>query len=135
MLVWDTGPLLAALDRGDVRHEACRDLLQASREDFVIPGLVLAEVDYWLHKRAIPVAWIGFLEDINSGAWIVDWPTALDLERAVELQRIYAGVGVVDATVLALVERHDETKLVTLDRRHFGAMKPLHGEAPALLPA
>lgn len=42
--------------------------------------------------------------------------------------------GVVDASVLALAERLGETKLATLDRRHFAAVRPLHTEALILLP-
>jgi hypothetical protein len=36
--------------------------------------------------------------------------------------------------VLTLVERLDEPKLATLDRRHFAMMRPRHVEALRLLP-
>lgn len=133
-LVCDSGPLLAALDAGDAWHRRCRVLLETSREDLVVPGLVLAEVDYWCHKRRIPEAWIAFLEDVDAGSWIVEWPTARDLTRALEVQRSYPEVGVVDASVLALVERLDESKLATLDQRHFRLMRPAHRDALTLLP-
>ncbi len=42
--------------------------------------------------------------------------------------------GVVDASVLALVERLGEGKLATLYRRHFGMLRPAHVEALQLLP-
>jgi hypothetical protein len=41
----------------------------------------------------------------------------------------------VDAAVLAVVERLREPKLATLDRRHFTVMRPRHIEALELLPA
>jgi len=41
---------------------------------------------------------------------------------------------VVDASVLALVERLAEPKVATLDQRHFRAVRPAHIEALELLP-
>ena len=94
------------------------------------------ELDYWCHERLAPDAWLAFLEDVLAGAYRVEDPTRSDLERCHELQRAYADlrVGVVDASVLALVERLAEPKLATLDHRHFGTMRPRHVEALALLP-
>ena len=43
-------------------------------------------------------------------------------------------MGFVDAALLAVVERLGEPKLATLDRRHFGAMKPRHVLNLQLLP-
>jgi hypothetical protein len=37
-----------------------------------------------------------------------------------------ADIGFVDATVLAVVERLNEPKLATLDRRRFGLLPPRH---------
>ena len=43
-------------------------------------------------------------------------------------------VGFVDAAVLSIVERLRETKLATLDRRHFSVLRPRHVDALDLLP-
>jgi predicted nucleic acid-binding protein len=63
-------------------------------------------------------------------------PIQADLERARELQDRYRDIalGVVDATVLALTERLRETKLATLDHRHFATVRPAHVEALQLIP-
>lgn len=63
-------------------------------------------------------------------------PTGPDLQRCLEVQRAYADlrVGVVDASVLALLERLGEPKLATLDHRHFGVLRPAHAKALELLP-
>ena len=45
-----------------------------------------------------------------------------------------ADIGFVDAAVLALGERLNEPKLATLDRRHFGLLRPRHVDALHLLP-
>lgn len=43
-------------------------------------------------------------------------------------------LGAVDASVVAVAERLGTDLVVTLDRRHFGAVRPLHAEALRLLP-
>lgn len=135
-LVLDTGPLLAALDAADQDHEACAGLLTRATEDLVIPGLVLAEVDYWCHERLDADAWLSFLADVITGAYRVEHPGPADLERCHGLQRQYRDLrlGVVDASVIALVERLGEGKVATLDHRHFAVVRPSHTEALQIVP-
>jgi predicted nucleic acid-binding protein len=135
-LVLDTGPLLAALDAADPDHERCASLLSKAREDLVVPILVLAELDYWCHARLGAHAWISFLEDLLAGAYRLETCTSADLTRCHELQRKYEdqSLGVVDASVFALVERLRESKLATLDHRHFAVVRPAHTQALELLP-
>lgn len=135
-LVLDTSALLAALDAADPDHEPCARLIADSHEDLTVPALVLGELDYWCHERLTADVWLAFLEDVLGGAYEVVSPTHGDLERCHELQRTYADlkVGVVDASVLAAVERLEEPKLATLDHRHFSVMRPRHVEALELLP-
>jgi uncharacterized protein len=135
-LVLDTGPLLAALDAADPDHRRCAKLLSESHEDLVVPILVLAELDYWCHQRLGVAAWLTFLEDLLSGAYRLELATTADLTRCRDLQAEYSdqSLGVVDASVLALVERRGETKLATLDHRHFAVLRPGHVEGLTLLP-
>jgi uncharacterized protein len=135
-LVFDTGPLLAALDAADPDHDRCAALLNEASEDLVVPILVLAELDYWCHRRLGVDAWIVFLEDLLDGAYRLEDSTTADLKRCRELQAQYAdqALGVVDASVLALVERLGEDKLATLDHRHFAVLRPAHTQALRLLP-
>jgi uncharacterized protein len=135
-LVLDTGPLLAALDAADPDHEPCAALIVEAREDLVVPTLVLAELDYWCHKRLGGQVWLAFLDDLLAGAYRTEPPTGRDLKRCRELQTTYLDLrlGVTDASVVALLERLDEPKVATLDRRHFGAIRPAHVEALELRP-
>lgn len=136
-LVLDTGPLLAALDAADPDHAACATLIEEAGEDLLVPTLVLSELDYWCHERLTASVWLSFLEDLLAGAYRAESPTQRDLERCLELQDTYADLrlGVVDASVLALVERLEEPKLATLDHRHFATVRPRHADALELLPA
>ncbi len=136
-LVLDTGPLLAALDAADPDHSRCAALIDQADEDLVVPTLVLAELDYWCHERLGARAWTTFLEDLVAGAYRVESPTTTDLERCLVLQREYAGqqLGVVDASVVALLERLGERRVATLDHRHFGVVRPSHAPALEILPS
>lgn len=63
-------------------------------------------------------------------------PDPAELARAGALVDHYADLplGLVDATVLACVERLREAKLATLDRRHFSVVRPVHTDHLQLLP-
>jgi predicted nucleic acid-binding protein len=136
-LILDTTVLLAALDAADRDHGRCAKLIAAEPGELIVPTLVLAELDYWCHKRLTLDVWLAFLRDVLDGAYTVVDPTGDDLVRCDELQRTYADlkVGVVDCSILALVERLGEPRLATLDHRHFATMLPRHVKALELLPA
>lgn len=129
--------LLAGLDAADPDHARCADLILGSEEHLVVPALVLSELDYWCHQRLTGAVWLSFLDDLLAGAYRVEVPTYGDLERCREIQETYEdlSVGVVDASLLALVERLREPKVATLDHRHFATMRPGHTTALDLLPA
>ena len=136
-LILDTGPLYASLDRSDADHPACRTLIESADEPLVIPGPVLVEVDYWIGQRLHAGVLVALLADIEAGAYLVVDLAAQDYTRVRELCDRYADadIGFVDAAVLAIVERLGESKLATLDRRHFSLLRPRHRESIDLLPA
>ena len=136
-LILDTGPLYASLDRSDQDHVACRALIEGAHEALVIPAPVLVEVDYWIQQRLSPGVLVALLADIEAGAYVVADVVREDYTRIRELCDRYADadIGFVDAAVLAIVERLGESKLATLDRRHFGLLRPRHLESIELLPA
>lgn len=136
-LILDTGPLYASLDRSDADHQACRALIESIEEPLVIPGPVLVEVDYWISQRLHPGVLVALLADIEAGAYVVADLIGQDYARVRELCDRYADadIGFVDAAVMAIVERLGESKLATLDRRHFGLLRPRHRASIDLLPA
>ena len=83
-----------------------------------------------------PGVFVGLLDDINSGAYLVEELQAQDYRRIRDICDRYADadVGFVDAAVLAVVERLNEPKLATLDHRHFQILRPRHVDALQLLP-
>ena len=135
-LILDTGPLYASLDRSDQDHAACRALIEQASEPLLIPSPVLVEVDYWIQQRLTPVALVAMLADIEAGAYTVVDLERPDYARVRDLCDRYADadIGFVDAAVFAIVERLLETKLATLDHRHFALLRPRHRESIELVP-
>lgn len=133
-LIVDTGPLVALLDATDPDHERCATLLRDTNEPRIVPVCVLVEVEYLL--RPWPQALAALLADFDAGAFeLLDLPTRW-LLRSGELIERYRdlSLGLVDATVIAAAEMLGETRVATLDHRHFTIVRPSHTAALELLP-
>ncbi|EXU66529.1 twitching motility protein PilT [Streptomyces sp. PRh5] len=136
MLIVDTGPIVALLNRNDPDHKSCAELLESHDGELLITPYVLTETCYLLAKYVSPDAEINLIEAVAAED-LVQVPTAReDLSRMAELMRQYRGfpLGVADASVVALAERLKAPSVATLDHRHFRAIKPLHVPALTLLP-
>ncbi len=96
---------------------------------------VVTEVCQLIERRQGSKAEAAFLSSFRSGLVLAD-VTAEDLDRMSELVEVYADLplGVVDASVIAVAERHGLTEVATLDRRHFTVVRPRHVDAFTLLP-
>jgi hypothetical protein len=133
-LILDTGLLVALLDATDPDHERCVALLANTTEVRVVPVCVLVEAEYLL--RPWPDAFPALLRQLATGAMrLLELPVAW-VARVGELLREYGDLplGLVDATVLAATEMLGESKVATLDRRHFAVVRPAHVESLTLLP-
>lgn len=135
-LVLDTGAVYAALAEDDLHHLACSELLVRSDEQLVIPAPVLVELDYMIRKYAGVDAWLTFCEAVASGAYAIFRVDAALVERSARIQSQFADqpIGFVDASVVATCEALGETKVATLDRRHFSVLRTKDGTALELLP-
>jgi predicted nucleic acid-binding protein len=120
-LLCDTGALLDYLCATSTDHRAYREAIELARTRYV-PGLVLAELDWFL--RGERPAMRAFMADLERGAFTYAAPTPTQLHRAMEIDRRYAslGLGLVDASIVALAEQLGVVRLATRDVRHFGAV-------------
>jgi len=136
-LICDTGPLYAAMDRADADHTPCVELLSGSGEPLVVPAPVVVELEWLASSRLGPTAFTTFLMDVEEGTVRVVDLVRGDYARARELCEQYSDLplGFVDASVVAVVERLEECKLVTIDHRHFRVVRPRHTPHLTLLPA
>lgn len=132
----DTGAVIALLDGDEPEHERCARLIRETMEDLVLPAPTLGEIDYWFRKRARVAIWVQLVEEISAGAYRLHHPDESELERAARLELQYAdlGLGFVDASVITACETLGETKVATLDHRHFSVVRPRHCERLELLP-
>jgi predicted nucleic acid-binding protein len=130
----DTGPLLASFDNDDREHNRCEAFFRAGGFDLVIPALVVAEVCYFLSTRGGPSVEATFLRrlplfEVETPAR-EEWPTIADLvERYADFP-----LGATDASVAVLAERLGTDLIVSLDHRHFGALRMSDGRPFRLLP-
>ncbi len=139
-IVADTGGLLrglASTREGQPSFpEYEKVLTSASR--VVVPGFVLAEVDYVLRDNR--VAMRKLVAEIFDPATRYEYelPLPSDIVRALELDARFAklNLGLVDGTVLAVAERRRIYRVLTTDRRDFAAIRvgPRLTRALELLP-
>ena len=130
----DSGPLVAVANRGDPEHTACRAVLEDPSLRLVVPALCVAEVTYLLGRRqgpAIEASFLRGLKDLDVRASAEE-----DWERIGELVERYADfpLGGVDASVVALAERLEADRIVTLDHRHFSVVEKRGGGRFDLVP-
>lgn len=132
----DAGPLYAYVDADDDHHADCLTLLEGHPGPLLVPELVVTEVVYLLGTRLGAEAEVRFLGDFAAGNLIAEPVAAEDWLRMAELVGRYADLplGSVDASVVAAGERLAVREVATLDRRHFGVVRPRHLDAFELLP-
>lgn len=133
----DTGVLLGAIDADDAAHEDCSTVLERHASGgLLVPVTVIAEAAWQLENNVGVDAEAALLDAVISGELTVMDIGADDYVRAVELIRRYAdlGLGLVDASVIAIAERLDVTTIATLDRRDFTVVRPAHCKVFELIP-
>lgn len=135
MIVVDTGPLVAAVDADSNDHLACAILLDEHAEELVVPASVIVETCWMLDRLLGPTA-EAELASIADGELRVESLDVADYRRSAELVETYAdlGLGMVDATVIAVAVRLGSHQVATLDKRDFRVVRPRHVDSFELLP-
>ena len=136
-LVCDTSGLLAALDRSDPQHARCVTALAAHDGPLVLSPLVLAELDHLVRRRLGDLSARQLAEDVALGAYDLAPLDGADIHACLQLDLLSADLrlGLTDASLVVLADRVGTLDLLTLDERHFRAVRPLQGEAFRLWPA
>ena len=118
----------------ELEHRASLDVLARRDLNLVIPALVVAEVAHLAAKRFGARVEARFVRALSAfeveAPHPDDWPIIADL---VERYGDFA-LGTVDASIVVLADRLDTDLIVTLDRRHFGAIRSPRGRSFRLLP-
>src|SRR5262245_15056593 len=136
-LLVDAGALYAQADRNEPRHAAVRAILEREAESLVTSELAVAEADYLILDRLGPDVELAFLDDLAEGTFLVECldQRGLRAARAVVDRYRDLRIGVADASLVVLAERHRTRRLLTFDERVFRTVEPLQGGTFTLLPA
>lgn len=134
-LVTDTSVVYAALDPSERDHTRCSDLV-TSGSAVALPAPVITETCMLGRSRGNSRAVDALLGSVVDGTVVVVDLEWADYARVRELVSQYSDLplGFVDAAVVAVAERLEETTIATLDRRHFSVVKPVHCGAFTLVP-
>jgi predicted nucleic acid-binding protein len=98
---------------------------------------VLAELDYLLARHVGSQAQSALLEEIARGAYRLEPFGAADVKAAGEVIDRYVNlrIGLADASLVVLAARHGCRDVLTLDERHFRALRIGRRKRFRLLPA
>lgn len=122
--ITDTGPLVAIVDRGDARHEACIGALHSVTLPFLVTQAVLTEAMHLLGRR---VGWPGqgaLVRMVREGAIEVVTFDDTMMDRVLTYMEKYRDVpmDMADATLVVLAEERNTRQVFTLDS-HFRAYR------------
>ena len=125
MILLDTSGLLSALDESQRHHRECASLLGEVSPPFLLSPFVLAELDYLLMRHVGRRAQAALLEEVARGVYQLEPFDAADVAAAREIVERYTDleIGLADASIVVLAERHAVTEVLTLDQRHFRALR------------
>jgi uncharacterized protein len=137
VIVVDTSVIVVYMNAADEHHEFVGEWLDDADDDLATTPLIVAEVDHLVGARGGPTAVSALRADLAAGAYLVEW-WAGAISSVVSVAERYAdtGLGLADASLVALAERLGTIDIATLDERHFRVVRPLTGgKAFRLLPA
>lgn len=133
--ILETGFLLAVLDANDEMHESCSETLLAESAP-ILPDVVLPELAYMVLKELGYSVLIDFLNSLHKGELLIEHFNLNDLARADEILEKYADsqVDFVDCAIVAIAERLNIQRMLTVDHRHFRIFRPKHCEYFIIVP-
>jgi uncharacterized protein len=125
VILLDTSGLLAAIDSSQHRHTAAVAALATARGPLLLSPFVLAELDYLLATRVSEEAELALLDEVARGAYRLEAFAAEDVAAAHSVLERYRDlhIGLADASIVVLAERYGIAEVLTLDHRHFQALR------------
>jgi len=137
VILLDTSGLLAAIDAAQTRHASAVAVLRTVPPPWLLSPFVLAELDYLLATRVGQDAERALLAEVGRGVYRLAEVTAEDIAAAEGVIARYAdlGIGLADASIVVLANRYGVRDILTLDERHFRAMRGMDGRPFRILPS
>ncbi len=136
MIVLDTSGVLAWIDPSQRRHGETVAAMSKVAGPFLLSPFVLAELDYLVATRVGRAAQRSLLLEVERGAYRLEPFAAGDIQRALQVIERFGDldVGLADASIVVLAERHRCRCVLTLDERHFRVLRS-GGRTLRLLPS
>jgi uncharacterized protein len=136
LILLDSSGLLAVLDSGQPEHRAAAEALVEAQPPYLLSPFVLAELDYFVANRIGIVAEMALLEEVSGGGYQLEAFGRDDVTAAAAVLRQYddLALGLADASIVVLADRHNVSDVLTLDERHFRTVRRSKGQAFRLLP-
>jgi predicted nucleic acid-binding protein len=137
LILLDSGGLLAALDEDQEDHPAAARALRGHHGPALLSPFVLAELGYLIATRVSKQAKLALLGEVAREAYRLEPFSGSDVGAARSLIERYGelDLGLADASILVLADRHSATDVLTLDQRHFRPVRTASGRSLRLLPA
>ena len=137
MIILDTSGLLAAIDASQRHHAAAVVALREADPPWVLSPFVLAELDYLLATRVGESAERALLSEVAREVYRLESFAPDDIATAERVIARYSAleIGLADASVVVLAARYGVRDLLTLDERHFRAIRGPGSRPFRILPA
>jgi len=126
----------AALDANEALRGRAVAALVAATPPRVVSPLVLAELDYLIASRVGHQAQMALIDEVARGAYQLELFSSEDVGHAKRIMERYADlrIGLADASVVVLANRHRTLELLCTDERHFRGLRGTGGKPFRLLP-
>ena len=136
MILVDTSAALQLASTTAKRHADVAAVVKELRGPFLISPFVLAELDYMLGTRHGQAAQLAMLGEVADGAYELAEFGRADVGAALEVIRRYEDleIGLADASIVVLAERHGTVDVLSFDARRFRVVRGPGGRPFRLLP-
>lgn len=134
-VIADSSFVIAVTVATDANHQRCL-AVWCQQNIIYLPQSTLAEVMYLITKAVGNRAAARFLIGLPKSKYRLVSLEDTDLARTADILIKYADsrVDFVDASIIAVAERLNIPRILTLDQRDFALVRPLHTERFDLLP-
>lgn len=116
-------------------HQSCIDAYK-NENRAVLPEIVIPELAYLVMRELGYKPFAQFLRSVAAGDFALVSTELTNLNRAAEILEKYADARVdfVDCVIVAIAERLNIKRILTVDRRHFNLFRPAHCEFFEIVP-
>ncbi len=137
MIICDTSALLVVYGRTLPGQRRAEQVLRDDPGPLLLSPFVLAELDYMVSRESGVSGELKVLADVANGVYRLAEFSQADVAQAAGVVERYCDlrIGLADASIVVLAAKFGTTRVLTLDERHFRAMRPLHADAFTILPA